>query len=73
MEAEATYTAARARRTSPAWRASAARPGFPAGAEGCITMSHHATQFTRGKVKAPGRRHPPRLRAGAFLVLNRLA
>jgi hypothetical protein len=34
MEVEATYTAARPVVTAPAWRASAERPGFPAGAEG---------------------------------------
>ena len=39
--------------TAPAWRASAERPGFPAGMEG---------RFTRGKVKAPGRRHPAPIR-----------
>ena len=44
MEAEATYTAARPVVAAPAWRASAERPDFPAGAEG---------RFTRGKVKAP--------------------
>ncbi len=49
MEAKATYTAARPVVTVPAWRASAEKPDFLAGAEG---------RFTRGKVKAPGRPYP---------------
>ncbi len=36
--------------TAPAWRASAEKPDFLAGTEG---------RFLCGKVKAPGRRHPP--------------
>ncbi len=53
------FTGARPVVTAPAWRASAERPVFPAGAEGRINEFITLIHFTRGKVTAPGRRHPP--------------
>ncbi len=66
-QAPATRSSARRPPYCSGWRAPAERPRVLARAESRINVSHDATGFTRGKVKAPGRR-PCRLGSCPYLT-----